>query len=126
MQKKLQSYHFIILSSLIYVLTCAIISAAFFSTWDADYGTVYSAAMYLGDTKRLYVDLFAHKGPAYFAFIQIFGKLFGWGEYKIKMIKERPGERFNSQKIKGHAFKDLGFKPNIDIKNYIKNYIRKH
>ena len=45
---------------------------------------------------------------------------------KIKMIKERPGERFNSQKIKGHAFKDLGFKPNINIKNYIKNYIRKH
>ena len=47
-------------------------------------------------------------------------------ETKIKMIPERPGERFNSLRIKNSTFKDLNFKPKKSIKKYIKDYINRN
>ena len=44
---------------------------------------------------------------------------------KIKFIPERPGERFNSLKIKKSSYRELNFKPKKSIKEYIKNYISK-
>ena len=44
---------------------------------------------------------------------------------KIKMIPERPGERFNSLKIKNSTFKELNFKPRKSIKKYIQDYINR-
>ena len=47
-------------------------------------------------------------------------------ESKIKMIPERPGERFDSLRIKNSTFKDLNFKPKKSIKKYIKDYINRN
>ena len=44
---------------------------------------------------------------------------------KIKFIPERPGERFNSLKIKNSTYRELNFKPTKSIKEYIENYISK-
>ena len=44
---------------------------------------------------------------------------------KIKFIPERPGERFNSLKIKKSSYRELNFKPTKSIKEYIENYISK-
>ena len=45
---------------------------------------------------------------------------------KIKMIPERPGERFTSKRDNlDKTFRELKFKPKYDIKNYIKDFIKK-
>jgi len=44
---------------------------------------------------------------------------------KIRYLPFRPGERFGSTIPNNNAFKDLGYKSSIDIKDYINNYINK-
>ena len=43
---------------------------------------------------------------------------------KIKYIPSRPGERFGSTIPNNNAEKILGYKASIDIKDYIKNFIK--
>ena len=43
---------------------------------------------------------------------------------KIKYIPSRPGERFGSTIPNNNAKKILGYKARIDIKNYIKDFIK--
>ena len=45
-------------------------------------------------------------------------------KYKIKYLPPRPGERFGSTIPNNNAFKDLGFKTTINIKDYIKDFIK--
>ena len=45
---------------------------------------------------------------------------------KIKFIKSRPGERFGSTMLNDNARKILGYKANIDIKDYISDFINKN
>ena len=42
------------------------------------------------------------------------------------MLDERPGERFYSLSNSGKAKKILGYRPKYDLKNYIKNFIKKN
>jgi len=44
--------------------------------------------------------------------------------HKIKMVPSRPGERITSKKIDNSALKILGYKPKVDIKNYIKSFVK--
>ena len=41
-------------------------------------------------------------------------------------VDERPGERFYSLSKSNRAKKILGYKPKYDLKNYIKNFIKKN
>ena len=43
---------------------------------------------------------------------------------KIKFVPSRHGERLGSSITNNNAFNYLGFKTKIDIKDYIKNYIK--
>ena len=45
---------------------------------------------------------------------------------KIKYIKSRPGERFGATMLNDNARKILGYKANIDIKDYISDFINKN
>ena len=45
---------------------------------------------------------------------------------KIKFIKSRRGERFGSTMLNDNARKILGYKANIDIKDYISDFINKN
>ena len=45
---------------------------------------------------------------------------------KVKYLPSRPGERFGSTIPNNNAFKHLGYKSKIDIKDYINEYINKH
>ena len=45
---------------------------------------------------------------------------------KVKFIKSRPGERFGATMLNDNARKILGYKANIDIKNYISDFIIKN
>ena len=46
---------------------------------------------------------------------------------KIKLIKERPGERFESSKSTNkNSYSILGFKPKKSLKKYINNFIKKN
>jgi hypothetical protein len=67
----------------IYFFISVLTSVSLFSIYAIDYGIFYSTAQHLSDTKKLYTDLFVHKGPLYFIFVKIVGSIFGWGEYKI-------------------------------------------
>ena len=42
---------------------------------------------------------------------------------KIRYIPYREGERFKSSISNNNALKDLGYKANINIKDYINNFI---
>lgn len=53
--------------------------------------------------------------------IKNIAKLF---DHKIKMIPSRHGERLSSTKIDNSALKILGYKPKVDIKDYIKNFVK--
>ena len=44
---------------------------------------------------------------------------------KIKMVPSRPGERLGSIQKNDKAFRELGYEAKIDIKEYIKNYVKK-
>ena len=44
---------------------------------------------------------------------------------KIKYLPPRNGERFGTSIPNNNAFNHLGYKPKIDIKNYIQNLISK-
>ena len=44
---------------------------------------------------------------------------------KIKLVDERPGERFTSLSNSSKANKYLGYKPKNDLKKYIKEFIKK-
>ena len=45
---------------------------------------------------------------------------------KVKFIKSRPGERFGATMLNDNARKILGYKTNIDIKDYISDFINKN
>ena len=45
---------------------------------------------------------------------------------KVKYIKSRPGERFGATMLNDNARKILGYKANIDIKDYISAFINKN
>ena len=45
---------------------------------------------------------------------------------KVKFIKSRPGERFGATILNDNARKILGYKANIDIKDYISDFINKN
>ena len=45
---------------------------------------------------------------------------------KVKYIKSRPGERFGATMLNDNARKILGYKANIDIKDYISDFIIKN
>ena len=45
---------------------------------------------------------------------------------KIQMISERKGERLGSFYKKNNTEKDLGFKTTINVKEYIKFFIKNH
>ena len=45
---------------------------------------------------------------------------------KVKFIKSRPGERFGATMLNDNAKKILGYKANIDIKDYISDLINKN
>ena len=45
---------------------------------------------------------------------------------KVKFIKSRPGERFGSTMLNDNARKILDYKANIDIKDYISDFIIKN
>ncbi len=44
---------------------------------------------------------------------------------KIKFIPKRKGERFTGKANYSEAFKDLGYEPTYNLKNYIKDFINK-
>ncbi len=46
--------------------------------------------------------------------------------HKIKFIDKRPGERFSSKSDTKKSFKDLGYKAKIDLKDYIRDFIKKN
>ena len=48
-------------------------------------------------------------------------KMFG---KKIKFLPARKGERFSTSITNNNAFKYLGYKPKIDIRDYIKNIVK--
>ena len=66
-----------------YFFISVLTSVSLFNIFAIDYGIFYSTAQHLSETKKIYTDLFVHKGPLYFIFIKIVGSIFGWGEYKI-------------------------------------------
>jgi len=71
---------------LIFSLLIAIFwSIGIFSTWSTDYSVYYGASMFISDDYKLYENHFAHKGPAYYFFTNIIGKIFGWGGKKIAL-----------------------------------------
>ena len=45
-------------------------------------------------------------------------------KHKIRFIDKRPGERFSSKSDTKKSFKELGYKSKIDIKDYIKDFIK--
>ena len=45
-------------------------------------------------------------------------------KHKIRFIDKRPGERFSSKSNTKKSFKELGYKSKIDIKDYIKDFIK--
>ena len=47
----------------------------------SDYGVYYANAMFLSDEYKLYDEAFDHKGPVFYLFIIVVGKIFGWGDY---------------------------------------------
>ena len=49
-----------------------------------------------------------------------------WLDHKIKFINKRPGERFSSKSDTKKSFKDLGYKAKIDLKDYIRDFIKKN
>ena len=50
----------------------------------------------------------------------------GMFKTKVKFIKSRPGERFGATMLNDNAKKILGYKANIDIKDYISDFINKN
>ena len=57
---------------LIFSLLIAIFwSIGIFSTWSTDYSGYYAGSMFNSDDYKLYENHFAHKGPAYYFFINI-------------------------------------------------------
>ena len=76
---------------------------------------------YLVWKKKLNKEFFLGTGNSY-SIIYI-AKLF---KHKIKFIPSRVGERFSSHKINNNSFRMLGFKPKINIKNYIKDFVKKN
>ena len=44
---------------------------------------------------------------------------------KIKFLPERPGERFGSTNLNNNAKKILGYVPKRDIKEYIRDFVKK-
>ena len=45
---------------------------------------------------------------------------------RIKFVKQRPGERYESIKISNNNYNNLNFKPKKSIENYIKDLINRH
>ena len=79
MTSKNEFYLYLIFSLLITIFW----SIGFFSSWNADYSLYYGGSMFNSDDYKLYENHFTHKGPVYYFFINIIGKIFGWGGKKI-------------------------------------------
>lgn len=74
---------------------------------------------YLAWKKNLNREYLLGTGKLY-SIIEI-AKLFN---HKIKMIPFREGERFSSNKINNDAYRILKYKPTINIKDYIKDFVK--
>ena len=66
--------------SIIFSLICI----TFWCFWEyynlgTDYGKYYLESKYISEDYKLYDQIFTHKGPFYFYFLHVIGKLFGWG-----------------------------------------------
>ncbi len=78
--------------------------------------------------------LLAHKKNLNKEYLLGTGKLYSIMEiaklfkHKIKIVPKRQGERFSSLSIKknNQALKYLNYKPKINIKNYIKDFVQKY
>jgi len=53
-----------------------------FTEWGSDFGTYYTNSYFIDDNYQLYKEAFSHKGPLYFLFISILGKVIGWGVWQ--------------------------------------------
>lgn len=76
---------------------------------------------YLAWRKNLNREYLLGTGKSY-TIIEI-AKLF---DTKIKILPKRPGERFASFKTNNETFKILGYKPKINIKKYITDFVKKN
>lgn len=47
--------------------------------WGTDYGNYYVGSSLISNEYRLYEDHFDHKGPVFYAFLKLIGKIIGWG-----------------------------------------------
>ena len=81
MTSKKEFYLYLIFSFLIAIFW----SIGIFSSWSTDYSLYYGGAMFNSDDYKLYEHHFTHKGPVYYFFINIIGKIFGWGGTKIAL-----------------------------------------
>ena len=53
-----------------------------FTEWGSDFGSYYAHAYFIDDNFSLYNDAFSHKGPLYYLFISVLGKIIGWGAWQ--------------------------------------------
>jgi hypothetical protein len=53
-----------------------------FKEWGTDFGSIYASSYFIDDNYQLYKDVFSHKGPLYFLFIQALGGVIGWGVWQ--------------------------------------------
>lgn len=50
--------------------------------WGADFSHYYVASQYLADDFRLYMEVHDHKGPAFYLFLHLIGKIIGYGVFQ--------------------------------------------
>lgn len=53
-----------------------------FIEWGSDFGSYYAHSYFFDESFILYNDAFSHKGPLYYLFISILGKIIGWGPWQ--------------------------------------------
>ena len=51
--------------------------------WSTDFGVYYTGSSFFSDDYRLYLEHFDHKGPAYYAFLNVVGNIIGFGPLKL-------------------------------------------
>lgn len=64
------------------VIIIATWSLRLFLHWATDFGGYYGGSYSLSDNYQLYKELFDHKGPLYYLFISLLGKVIGWGAWQ--------------------------------------------
>jgi len=50
--------------------------------WGSDYGFYYASSYFEGEGHQLYKELFDHKGPVFYSFIQFVSLFIGWGYWQ--------------------------------------------